>query len=180
MGLRWHGGPQALGVLSTSPTPPAPPEPPTDDSSTGQHVDTFQAVDAGSYNRYGWLQQQVWASDSYFGAWFYGSKIADTVPSFVGVDLEGRDLPVDRVALRQRPELRPPRLPKQARRTAAYTAVQALAPAPGWYQLPTAWGDALKDGGGQFGVGVNHGGKNIFRSRAQDGMTGALRITSTY
>lgn len=179
MGLRWHGGPQALGVLSTSPTPPTPPDPPSGDPSTSSHVDTFQTIDAGSFNRYGWLQQQVWASDSYFGAWFYGSKIADTIPTDAAISKVEIYLSIESLfgnapnfglhAYQSRPSGQP-----------AYTSVQPLAPSPGWVQLPTGWGDALKDSGGQFGVGVNHGGKNIFRSRAQDGMSGALRITSTY
>jgi hypothetical protein len=41
-------------------------------------------------------------------------------------------------------------------------------------------GNVLRNGGGSFGVGVDHGGYNIFPSLAQDGQSGALRITSVY
>jgi hypothetical protein len=52
--------------------------------------------------------------------------------------------------------------------------------AGGWMDLPAGFGNALKLGGGSFGVGVAHGGFNIFHSLAEDGQSGALRITSTY
>lgn len=180
MGLRWHGGPQALGVLSTSPPTPTPPPPP--DSGSGAavtHVDTFQAGDAGSWNRNGWQQAQVWASDSYSGAWFYGSKIADTIPA---------GSPILKVEIFLSVVSRfgsPPNFGLHAYQTKpagqpSYSALQPLAVTAGWFALPTGWGDSLRSGGGQAGVGVNHGGKNIFASLAQDGMSGALRITSVY
>lgn len=177
MGLRWHGGPLAVGVVSTSPPAPTPPAPPT--SSTSRHVDVFQALDAGSWNRYGWQQAQVWASDSYSGLWTYGSKVADTLPASANVSKVEIYLPV--VSLYGNPPnlalhtytKKPPGQP-------TYGATVPLAVRPGWNALPASWGNALRSGGGSFGVGVNHGGKNIFRSLAQDGMSGALRVTSTY
>jgi hypothetical protein len=47
----------------------------------------------------------------------------------------------------------------------------------GWVDLPVAFGNALKSGGGAFGIGTGHGGYNIFASRGEDGQSGALRIT---
>lgn len=178
MGLRWHGGPQALGVLSTSPAPPTPPDPPAPPAA-GQHVDTFQAVDAGSFNRYGWQQAQVWASDSYEGAWFQGTKIADTIPSVAQMQK------VEMFVSAQQIRFAPPNFalhphPTKPAGAPAFGAPSAIPVAPGWITLPLEWGDALKAGGGSFGVGVDHGGYSIFRSLAQDGMSGAIRITSTY
>ncbi|SBN64463.1 hypothetical protein GA0004736_3423 [Curtobacterium sp. 9128] len=177
MGLRWHNGPLALGVLSTSPAPPTPPNAPQ--TSTSVHRDVFAAADAGSFNRYGWQQQQVWASDSYYGAWFYGSKIADTVPASASIQAVEIFLSIESL-FGSAPNFALHSYQAKPAGQPGYGTQQALAPRAGWFALPTAWGDALKAGGGSAGVGVNHGGKNIFRSLAQDGMSGALRITSTY
>lgn len=177
MALRWHGGPVALGVMSTSPAAPTPPDPPS--TSTGRHQDIFTAIDAGSWNRNGWQQAQVWASDSYYGAWFYGSKIADTIPASASVaKVEIYLSIVSRFG--NAPNFALHGYQTKAAGQPGYGAQQALTPTAGWVTLPAAWGTALRSGGGSFGVGVNHGGKNIFRSLAQDGMSGALRITSTY
>lgn len=177
MALRWHGGPLAEGVLSTSPPLPTPPDPPS--SSTSRHVNTFQALDAGSWNRYGWQQAQVWASDSYYGAWFYGSKIADTLPA--GAVIASVEIYLSIASLfGSQPNFALHTYQSKPAGQPAYGASVAFAPRPGWNTLPTAWGNALRSGGGSFGVGVNHGGKNIFNSLAADGLSGALRITSTY
>lgn len=177
MGLRWHGGPLALGVMSTSPAAPTPPDPPAE--STSRHVDVFQALDAGSWNRFGWQQAQVWASDSYSGLWTYGSKIADTLPASADVAKVEIYLPV--VSLYGNPpNFALHAYTKKPAGQPGYGTTVPLAVRPGWNTLPKSWGNALRSGGGSFGVGVNHGGKNIFRSLAQDGMSGALRITSTY
>jgi hypothetical protein len=177
MALRWHGGPVAMGVLSTSPPPPAPP--PAPPTSTSTHQDVFTAIDAGSYNRYGWLQKQVWASDSYQGAWFYGTKVSDTVPSSASIQSVEIYLSIESM-FGAAPNFALHSSATKPSGAPAYTSVQAMSPTQAWFTLPAAWGDALKAGGGQFGVGLNHGGKNVFRSLAQDGMSGALRITSTY
>lgn len=177
MGLQWHGGPLALGVVSTTPLKPTPPDPPQQAPTT--HVDTFPAIDAGSFNRYGWQQAQVWSSDSYQGAWFQGTKIANTIPA---------SAQMQRVELYLSPQqirYAPPNFalhshPTKPGGAPSFGATQPIAAAAGWIDLPLGWGDALKAGGGSFGVGVNHGGYSIFRSLAQDGMSGALRVTSVY
>ncbi|GAA3330673.1 hypothetical protein HP467_07195 [Curtobacterium albidum] len=177
MALRWHGGPFAMGVASTTPPAPVPPEPPA--ASTTPHVDTFQAIDAGSFNRYGWQQAQVWASDSYQGAWFYGTKIPDTIPA--SASIQKVEIYLSPTQIR----FAPPNFALHAHPTKpggapTYGVEQAVGAAEGWLTLPTQWGDYLKAGGGSFGVGVDHGGYSIFRSLSQDGMSGALRISSTY
>jgi hypothetical protein len=177
MALRWHAGPVALGILSTSPAPPTPPDPPA--SSTSTHRDVFNAIDAGSFNRYGWLQQQVWASDSYQGAWFYGTKIADTLPSSAVIQRVEIYLSAQQIA-GSAPNFALHGYTSKPGGAPTYGTTQAIGAAGGWLTLPTAWGNALKSGGGSRGVGVNHGGYNIFRSLAQDGLSGALRITSVY
>lgn len=177
MALRWHGGPFAMSVVSVAPPDPTPPPPPSGGSTT--HVDTFQAIDAGSFNRYGWQQAQVWASDTYQGAWFYGTKVPDTIPASASIQ---------RVELFLNPQqvrFAPPNFALHAHPTKpggapSFGAQQAIGAAAGWITLPNQWGDYLKSGGGSFGVGVNHGGYSIFRSLSQDGFSGALRITSNY
>jgi hypothetical protein len=47
-----------------------------------------------------------------------------------------------------------------------------------WVTLPTTFGQYLSNAVG--GIGLAHGGTNSFRSLADDPMSGALRITSTY
>ncbi|PCN47016.1 hypothetical protein Csp2054_14330 [Curtobacterium sp. 'Ferrero'] len=177
MALRWHGGPVAIGVLSTTPAPPPAPDDPA--PTTSRHVTVFTARDAGSWNRYGWQQAQVWASDSYYGAWFYGSKLADTLPS--NATITGVEIYLSIVStFGNRPNFALHGYQSKPSGQPSYGAQTTLAPTAGWVSLPTSWGNALRKGGGSFGVGVNHGGKNIFRSLAQDGMSGALRITATY
>jgi hypothetical protein len=177
MKLSWQGGGFAIAIMSANPTPPTPP--------TGGgggaiiHVDTFSALDAGSYQGGRWWQAEVWASDNNLGAWFYGSKIADTIPAAAIISR------VEFFASMKQVQGFSPNFALHADRSkggapslGATTALSVAA--GGWMDLPAGFGNALKLGGGSFGVGVAHGGFNIFHSLAEDGQSGALRITSTY
>lgn len=177
VGIQWSDVAHVTGVLSTTPAPP----PPVPDPGTGpvQRSATFQVVDTGSHNvgSGNYWQAQPWASDSTFGGWFYGTQIPDTIPAsatFVSLEFY---------------------VSWQARRGASpnfglhglggktgqlgFTNVSAWNPNGGWQTPPNAatWFAGLKSGGGRLGIGLSHGGFNQFSSRAEDAMSGALRIT---
>lgn len=177
--LSWQGGGYAGSVMSTSPTPATPPPaPPAAGGDTSTHTDTFTAIDAGSF-RDRWWTPQVYASDSNLGAWFYGSKISDTIPA--GAVIQSVQIFISAQQILYAPPnfaLHPHQtMPGGAPTLSSSTAIGIV---PGWVSLPQAWGDALKSGGGSAGIGLNHGGYSILRSLTQDGQSGALRIISTY
>lgn len=173
--LFWSDGAHVLAALTAAPTPPAPPPPPNSGPST--HVDVFTAVDAGSFSGGRWWQPQPWASDSTLGAWFYGSKVRDTL----------RGATVRKVELFASVAQRFGNLPNfgyhpHGAKPAAGPSIQAaraIDVADGrWITLPVSFGQYLADNVG--GIGLVHGGYNKFRSLAADAQSGALRITSTY
>lgn len=173
--LLWSDGAHVVGVLAVTPTPTLPPDPPMPTERT--HVDVFTAVDAGSFVGTRWQQPEPWASDAALGAWFYGSKVHDT--------LQGA--PVSKVelwsTLAQRSGAAPnfgvhPHAMKPETAPTITDAVPLSAPDGAWLTLPVAFGQFLANNVG--GIGLAHGGSNMFRSLADDPMSGALRITSTY
>lgn len=177
MKLTWQGGGFAIAVLSAVPVDPTAPGAPATGATT--HVDTFTAIDAGSRQSSGWWTSKVYASDSNLSAWFYGSKIADTlsasaVPTKIEIYITADQIQGGSPNFALHPhQTRPAGNP-------TLTSSTAVAVAPGWVTLPSGFATALKTGGGSAGIGLNHGGYNIFKSLAQDGQSGALRITSTY
>lgn len=176
VGISWSEQPFVIGKLSTTPPPPAP----VPDPGAGQvRSATFQTIDTGSHNigSSNYWQAQPWASDSTFGGWFYGTQIADTIPA--GAQLVSIEFYVSwqsRYGSTPNFGLHP--LPGKSGQL-SFTNVQAWAPGSGWQTPPdpSGWFNALKAGGGRMGVGLRNGGLNKFSSRAQDGMTGALRIS---
>jgi hypothetical protein len=173
--LLWSGGAHVVGILTAPAPPPPPPAPP--EPVKRRHVDVFQPVDAGSFSGGRWWQPQPWASDSTLGAWFYGSKIRDT--------LQGA--PVSKVEIWSTLASRMGSLPnfgihphasKLAGGPAITSATPIAPPNGGWLTLPTGFGQQLANAVG--GIGLAHGGFNKFRSLSDDPQSGALRITSTY
>lgn len=173
--MLWSDGAHVVGILTAPPTPPTPPPPP--EATTSKHVDVFNAVDAGSFSGGRWWQPQPWASDSTLGAWFYGSKIRDTLQSAT----------VSKIELYVSLASRFGNLPNigyhgHAGKPAAGPSIVAAAAtnvADGaWVTLPLSFGQYLARNVG--GIGLAHGGFNKFRSLAADAQSGALRITSTY
>lgn len=177
VGVVWsEDGPWCTSKLSSTPPPPAP----IPDPGSGGTVRsaTFRVIDTGSTDRSQarWWQSQPWASNSTFGAWFYGTQIRDTIPASAQfqslefyVSWQQRQGDSPRFALHN-----------QARKAGLPTfgSVTAWSPGSGWQTPPNAeaWFNALKDGGSMLGVGLNQGGFNKFSSRAQDAASGALRI----
>lgn len=175
--LYWQGGPHVIGALATTP-PPTPVPPPPPEPVASRHVDVFTATDAGSWSQsYGWNQGQVWASDSLLGAWFYGTKIKDTLSA---ASIERVEMWVTLTQIRgSNPNFATHPHPSKPGGAPALTTVAALPVSSGtWLELPLSVGQFLATNVG--GVGVNHGGYNKFRSLTEDPQSGALRITSTY
>lgn len=177
MKLIWQGGPFAIAVMSANPSggtaPPAP------GGGVTTHVDTFSAIDAGSHQLSGWWTPRVYASNTNQSAWFYGTKVGDTIPAAATIqklEIYASMLQIQGAAPNF--ALHPHQArPAGAPTLSSSTAVQVVT---GWVTLPSAFGNALRAGGGAAGVGLNHGGYNIFHSLAEDGQSGALRITSVY
>lgn len=172
-------GKYADSVMSTSPAGGTPPPPPPSGGSA-THVDTFPAIDAGSYGYGSWQRTEVWASDHYQGAAFYGSKIPDTLPAsaviqrvqfYVSAKQIQGNPPNFALHTYQSKPGGPPTL----------TSDTPIGIVPGWENdLPLSFGNAMRAGGGSFGVGVDHGGYSILRSLAEDSLSCALMITSVY
>lgn len=174
--LGWSDGPVCLGRLSNVPSAP-PVITPTPTPGTVRSA-TFFATDSGSTDRDAprWWTAQPWASNSTFGAWFYGNQIKDTIPAgaqFVSlgfyVSWVSRGGSAPRFALHNH----------GAKSTVpGFGAYVEWAPGSGWQTPPNpeAWFNGLKAGGAWAGVGLNQGGINKFASRAQDGSSGALSI----
>lgn len=176
VGIQWSEQPYVLGKLSVQ---PAPPKPVPDPGSGAVRSAVFQAIDTGSTDRTSvrWWTGQPRAGNSTYGAWFYGTQIRDTIPA--GATLVSLEFYVSWYQ-------RSGAAPRFALHDAAtrwgipgYGAYTAWNPDGGWQSPPmgSTWFAALKGGGSFYGVGLNQGGDNIFSSRAQDAMTGALRIS---
>lgn len=176
VGISWSEQPYVLGKLSVQPTPVAPP--PNPGAGTVRSA-VFRAIDTGSHNvgSGNYWQAQPWASDSTFGGWFYGTQIRDTIPA--SATFEDLAFFVDR----RQDQGSAPIFGLHALATKSgqlsLNNLQAWDPPAGWQEPPNAaaWFAALKSGGGRLGVGLNHGGYNKFSSRAQNGNTGAIRIS---
>lgn len=177
----WNGGP----VVFTA-TPPegieTPPNPGA--GSTTRVVNTFRAIGTGTWNTGGgdsatsYFNEEVWASNTTIGFWFYGTKIPDTIPASAKIErvqlyLSARQIQGDA-----------PRFTVHNRAKAPGTSLsggtQVGARNRSYVDLPVSFGNALRRGGGSYGIGTRHGGWNIFKSLRADGQTGMLRITSVY
>lgn len=176
VGLSWSEQPFVIGKLSVQPSTP---DPIPDPGGSTVRSATFLATDTGSTDRTQsrWWQAQPWASNTTYGAWFYGTQIRDTIPA--GASLVSLEFYVS-WAQRQGGD---PRFALHNLASKAGVPVMQpytqWAPGSGWQTPPMAgaWFDALKAGGSAFGVGLNQGGYNKFSSRAQNAMSGALRIS---
>lgn len=182
VGISWSSTPWCT-VLSEAPTPPAPPPDPGPGNAQTQTA-TFFATDAGSTDRGSprWWQAQPWASNTTYGAWFYGSQIADTIPD--DAELVVTD-GVPQFFFYASWVQRFGGLPRFTLHDAGgkgpipgMSAYNEWDPGNG-FQVPPdpgAWFTLLKTGA-YVGVGLNQGGFNKFASLAQDGMSGAIKIT---
>jgi hypothetical protein len=178
MKILWQGGPFAM-LMSTTPAPTPPPPAPS--PGVNPHDQTFTAIDAGSYGSGRWWTPQVWASDSNVGAWFYGTKISDTIPSTAAVSAIQVWVPGSTQISGSAPNFGVHGYTTKPGGAPTISSVTTVGISPGWVNLPVStFANFLKNGGGAYGIGVAHGGYNIFPSLASDGMSGAIRVVSTY
>lgn len=181
MRILWHGGGVAFSATSASggDTPVNP-----GGGGATTHVDTFTAVEAGTWNTGGgdsassYFNSEVWASNTTIGFWFYGTKIPDTIPGSATIQrvqlyISARQIYGGAPVFTTHDN---PGGPGDSLAGGTAVGVSNFA----WVDLPVAMGNALRRGGGAFGIGTRHGGYNIFKSLAADGQSGALRITSVY
>lgn len=172
--IAWGDVPTVLGVLSTRPATPEAPPPPSGGGGSSKRVDKFTATDSGTYHPGSWWTDEIWASDSGTGAAFYGSKIHNTLAGrtvdlfevFISAkQIQGDDPIFVTHSSGSKPA---------GNVSVANSTTKAVE--NGWVTLPDSLGQWLVDHVG--GLGVNHGGYNIFRSINEDRDSFALRFTT--
>ena len=173
--IQWTGdGGVIQGRLSTTPTIVTPDPPPSSGPQTF-HPAPFTAIDSGSFQSGRWTKSDVWSSASLIGAWFYGSKIADSIPDGASIQSAAIYLSPTQVS-GAGTNLQLHTSPTKPGGTVAFTgAVAVLNDRAGWQPIPLAFVDFLK--ANQGGIGANHGGYSIYRSIGADGLSGALDIS---
>jgi len=158
-------------TLATAPAPETvPPAPPQ-----LFHPGPFTAVDSGTWSQGKWAINDVYASASTTGMWWYGSKIADTIPDdavirSAAIYLPARQLSGDAPNLGYHGSAPKPAAPTGFAATYPLTGERS-----GWVPFPPGWVDYLKANIG--GLGFDHGGYNIYRGLASDQLSGALDIS---
>lgn len=167
------GGTVVASVTATPLFDPAPPAPPP--AGGGRQTIVFTAIDSGNWNG-GWWTNEVWASDNNHGAWFYGSKVRDSIPDSASIVSTEIYLPAY-YQYGASPNFRTHTNDTKPGGAPSYTAtVVALnAARSGWVSLPNTVGDFLKANVG--GTGMRQGGFTKYRGTQADGLSGALRIT---
>lgn len=168
--LYWANGAHVLGKIGSNAPPIVPPAPAP---APARRTVVFTAIDSGSFDGR-WWTGDVYSSASNRGAWFYGSKIRDTIPSSAYIASAEVYLPNPKRLLGARPFGRHGHGTKPAG-APSIVDTSTLSATSGWVPIPTALVDALKTGTG--GVGFALGGYNIWPGVQADGQSGALRIT---
>jgi hypothetical protein len=166
------GGTVVAAITAAADFEPATPDPTP--VTGGRKVQVFTATDSGNWNG-GWWTNEVWASDNNYGAWFYGSKIRDTIPDdavivkteiYLPAYFQFGDPPNFRTHVH---DSRPAGAP-------TYSATVVLSSSrSGWVTLPNSVGDFLKANVG--GTGMRQGGYTKYRGIQTDAQSGAMRIT---
>lgn len=169
--LIWSGGPFIVSVLSVAPVTPEVPPPPG--GGGGRQTVTFTAIDSGSYQNW-WRTNDVWSSENNIGAWFYGTKMTDTIPNTATVVAAEIYLPLLKV-LGAAPFGRHDASFKPASGPVSIIDTVTLSARSGWVPIPVAYLEWMKVNPGGFGFGL--GGYNIWAGTQRDGQSGAIRVT---
>lgn len=174
--IAWTGDGGIIQGKVTAVTVVVPPETSPGGGGGSFHPAPFTATGSGTFNpSYGkWISDDVYASSSTTGAWFYGSKVADTIP-------DGATVTTARIYLSPRstsgaaPILQLHTSAWRPGGAVTFTGAGFALPArSGWVDIPIFMIDHLKVYGG--GLGLNHGGYSIFRGTPADALSGALDI----
>lgn len=177
--LHWGAGPYVMSRMSTQPDVPI--DPGAGGTAGVNRQETFTATNAGAWQVAGgrWSSDQPRASNGYLGAWFFGSKIRDTVAASAQmVSVEVYVKYASRFGS-------PPNFAMHSQAVPGgvpdLSAEFAWAVNDGWNRLPhsveATYFDALKAGGPALGIGLKQGGVNRFVSLGEDAQSGAIRIT---
>lgn len=158
----------------SAPTTVVPPAANAGPGAQAFHPPPFTVADTASWQSGRWTKDEVWASDSLTGFWFPGSGVVDSIPDTARI-------------LSAAIYLSPSRTGGAAPNLQLHNALTRPGTQPtfvgdiynppgrsGWQPIPTGWIDLMK--AGSYGIGVNHGGYNIFKARGQDGLSGALDL----
>ena len=132
------------------------------------------AAGSGSYNGR-WWTSDVYNGDNNVGAWFYESRVRDslrgTTPTKIEIYLNPR------LASGNSPQVGLHTAYATPGGTVTVASQIALEPRSGWVELPLSWALALRDGNG--GIGVTPSGYTVWRGLSSDAMSGALRFNGT-
>lgn len=172
--IDWASGGTVTAIVTALPDVDPPGEAPPV-ASSGPKTLVFTALDSGNWNG-GWWTNEVWASDNNHGAWFYGSKVKDTIPDTAVISKVEIYLPAY-YQFGSDPNFRTHTHASKPAGAPTYTdTITPLVGArSGWVTLPTSVGDFLKANTG--GTGFRQGGFTKYRGTQADAQSGALRIT---
>ncbi len=139
------------------------------------HPEPFTAIDSGTWRAgSGWWTRTVRANVD-DGAWFYGSKIKDTIPDSATIVAARIFIPVQDIVINYRGLLRRHIHPTKPGGAPTFTgATKDVQPVTGWVDVPLDWIDALKAGDG--GLGFDGGGQWVCKGTDTDALSGALDI----
>lgn len=142
------------------------------------HPAPFTAIDSGTYRSgSGWWTNTVRASVD-DGAWFYGSKIKDTIPDTATITLARIYLPIQQINVDAPGQLRVHTNATKPAGAPSFTgSASGLSAVGGWRDIPPAFIDYLKVNTG--GLGFDGGGFWINYGTASNAMSGALDIAWT-
>lgn len=142
------------------------------------HPAPFTAIDSGSYRSGGWWTNDVYSSDNNDSAWFYGSKIKDSIPDTATILSARMYLPIRIIHVNAASIFRLHTNSVKGSTPPAWAGGPysgSISPATGWHDVPTSWIDYLKANDG--GLGLDTGGYWVAKGTAADAYSGALDIS---
>lgn len=175
--ISWNGEGEGwiIGKLTASSSATGPS---ANGAATGQKVrpPAFTAIDSGTYRAgSGWWTRTVRANVD-DGAWFYGTKIRDSIPDTATPTRARIYLPILEINIDAPGQLRLHTHRKKPAGAPSFTGSAYPVPAvSGWRDIPLSWIDFLKANDG--GIGFDGGGFWIVRGTDTDAQSGALDIT---
>jgi hypothetical protein len=139
------------------------------------HPDPFTAVDSGTYRSgSGWWTNTVRANVD-DGAWFYGSKIKNTIPDSAVIIQARLYVPIQTIVINAPGQLRLHQHASKPGGAPTYLgSASPLSAVSGWRTIPKSFIDYLKANDG--GIGFDGGGQWVCYGVASDALSGALDI----
>ncbi len=165
------------GKLSASSSLIAPGTNPGSGASGTFHPKPFLATGSGSYRASnGWWTADVYASATNDGAFWYGTKIKDTIPDSATIVSARIYLPIRAINVNAPGQMRLHTNLSKPAGAPSFSGSAVDRPAvSGWHSVPLSWIDHLKANNG--GVGFDGGGYWIIKAISSDRQSGALDIS---